>query len=121
MVPLLLGGEQEHAKNLRIAKRSGARYFGHFPLGQFIGLVNRCDLVVTSVTMALHIAVGLRKKVVLFNNIFNAREFELYGLGEILEPEFACDCYYSPTCPNNCMQYIRVERVATACARLLAS
>ena len=116
---LLLGGEQEHEKNLRIARQSGATYLGHFPLKQFINLVDQCHLVVTAVTMALHIAIGLEKKVVLFNNVFNRHEFELYGLGEILEPEFDCTCYYSPECPNNCMQYIYVDRVLETCRRLL--
>lgn len=109
--PLLLGGEQEHSKNKRIAKKSGALYLGHFSLPQFINLVNQCDLVVTAVTMAMHIAIGLHKKLVLFNNIFNKHEFELYGRGEILEPEFDCPCYFSPVCPNDCMQYIYVDRV----------
>ena len=75
-VPLLLGGEQEHRKNLRLAKQSGAAYLGHFPLEQFFSLVDRCELVVTAVTMAMHIAIGLQKKIVLFNNIFNKNEFE---------------------------------------------
>lgn len=118
-VPLLLGGEQEHKKNLRIAKHSGARYFGHFPLRQFINLVDQCDLVVTAVTMAMHVATGLRKKLVLFNNIFNKYEFELYGRGAILEPEFECSCYYSPVCPNNCMQYLRVDTVFDQIRELL--
>lgn len=118
-IPLLLGGEQEHKKNLRLAKQSGAVYLGHFPLEQFVSLVNRCDLVVTAVTMAMHVTIGLGKKIVLFNNIFNKYEFELYGLGEILEPDFDCTCYYSPTCPNNCMQYLAVERAFDACQRLL--
>ena len=118
-LPLLLGGEQEHRKNLKIAKASGATYLGHFPLKQFINLVNQCDLVVTAVTMATHITIGLGKKIVLFNNIFNKNEFELYGLGEILEPEFECTCFYSPTCPNNCMQYISVARVFETVNRLL--
>jgi heptosyltransferase-2 len=120
-VPLLLGGEQEHEKNLRIARASGARYLGHFPLPRFISEVNQCDLVVTAVTMAMHIAIGLEKKIVLFNNIFNRHEFELYGLGEIIEPDFECTCFYSPTCPNNCMQYLSVDRVLDACKRLLSS
>jgi heptosyltransferase-2 len=120
-VPLLLGGEQEDAKNRRIAKTSGALYFGHFPLRQFINLVDHCDCVVTAVTMAMHITIGLRKKIVLFNNTFNPHEFELYGLGEILEPEFDCSCYYSPVCPNNCMQYLRVDSVFESCTRLLRS
>jgi ADP-heptose:LPS heptosyltransferase len=120
-VPVLLGGEQEDAKNRRIAKASGALYFGHFPLRQFINLVDHCSCVVTAVTMAMHITIGLRKKIVLFNNTFNRHEFELYGLGEILEPEFDCSCYYSPVCPNNCMQYLRVDSVLESCTRLLRS
>jgi heptosyltransferase-2 len=119
--PLLLGGEQEHRKNLRIARASGARYLGHFPLPKFVNLVQQCDLVVSAVTMAMHIAIGLRKKLVLFNNTFNRHEFELYGRGVIIEPEFDCSCYYSPVCPNNCMQYIRVEPVLQSCVSLLSS
>jgi len=118
-LPLLLGGEQEHKKNSRLARATGAKYLGHFPLKQFINLVDQCDLVVTAVTMAMHIAIGLGKKIVLFNNVFNKNEFELYGLGEILEPDFECTCFYSPTCPNNCMQYLSVQRVFDACRRLL--
>ncbi len=116
---VLLGGEAEHRKNLKLARASGARYFGHYPLNRFINLINRCDLVVTAVTMALHLAIGLEKKVVLFNNIFNRHEFELYGLGVILEPDFACSCYYSPTCQNNCMQYLLPERVVRSIEELL--
>ena len=118
-IPLLLGGEQEHKKNLKLARQSGALYLGHFPLAQFMSEVDQCELVVTAVTMAMHLAIGLRKKIVLFNNIFNKNEFELYGRGEILEPDFECTCFYSPTCPNNCMQYLSVESVFKACLRLL--
>lgn len=118
-IPLLLGGEQEHEKNLKIARQSGAIYPGHFALKQFISEVNQCDLVVTAVTMAMHITIGLGKQIVLFNNIFNKNEFELYGLGEILEPEFECNCYFSPACKNNCMQYIYVDRVFSTIQKLL--
>ena len=116
---VLLGGPQEHERNLRLARKSKARYFGHYPLNGFINLVDRCDLVVTAVTMAMHITIGLHKKIVLFNNIFNRREFELYGLGEILEPDFACDCFFSPTCKNDCMQYLKPDRVLRTVEKLL--
>lgn len=119
-VPLLLGGAQEHAKNVRLARTSGALYFGHFPLPQFINLVDQCELVVTAVTMAMHITIGLNKKIVLFNNVFNRHEFELYGLGQIIEPAFDCPCFYSPVCPNDCMQYISVDTVFNACKQLLS-
>jgi ADP-heptose:LPS heptosyltransferase len=119
---IFLGGEQEHKKNQRLAKSSKAKYFGHFPLQQFIDLVDHCDLVVTGVTMAMHITIGLGKKIVLFNNIFNKNEFELYGQGVILEPEKSCRCFYQATCTNTeyrCMEHLPVKRVVQACVKLL--
>ncbi len=116
---LILGGPEEHEKNLRIAEKSGATYLGHFPLVQFINLVDQCDLVVTAVTMATHIAIGLEKKIVLFNNIFNRHEFELYGLGKILEPDIKCDCFFTKECPHNSMEHIYVDTVVSACEQLI--
>jgi ADP-heptose:LPS heptosyltransferase len=117
---VFLGGEQEHEKNLLLSKKSGGKYFGHFPLDKFISLVNECDLVVTAVTMAMHIAMGLKKKTIIFNNIFNRNEFYLYGRGEIIEPEFECNCYYSAICPNNCMQYIYPKTVINSLTKIIS-
>lgn len=120
--PLLLGGKAEDKKNRELAKKTGATYIGHFDLKKFIILVNHCDLVVTAVTLALHIAIGLRKKVVLFNNIFNRHEFELFGRGIILEPEKPCQCFFSPKCVNPdyfCMDYIFPSRVLREIKSLL--
>ena len=108
---IFLGGEQEHENNLMMAEQSGGKYFGHFNLDQFISLVNECNLVVTAVTMAMHIAMGLKKKTIIFNNIFNKNEFYLYGRGEIIEPEPNCDCFYSPICPHESMKNIKPERL----------
>ncbi|MCK4579661.1 MAG: glycosyltransferase family 9 protein, partial [Candidatus Marinimicrobia bacterium] len=55
---LLLGGPDEHEKNLRIQTATGSLYLGTFPIDRFISLLNQCDLVVTTVTMALHAAVA---------------------------------------------------------------
>jgi len=108
---ILLGGKQEDEKNKSLSIATGAKYFGHFPLPDFMSLMNNCDLVVTAVTMGMHFALGLGKKLILFNNIFNPNEFYLYKRGEILSPEFECGCYFSPTCENNCMQYLYPDRV----------
>ncbi len=119
---LLLGGEQEDARNKIISAKSGAKYFGFFPLRQFINLVDKVDLVVTGVTMGMHIAVGLGKKIVLLNNIFNRNEFELYGLGRILEPEKECRCFFQPTCINKgyfCLDYLKSEKVVAAVTDVL--
>ena len=118
---VFLGGEQENEGNKLFAEKSGAKYLGYFSLDKFINLVAQCDLVVTAVTMAMHITLGLNKKIVLFNNIFNKHEFELFGLGEIVEPGKECKCFYKPTCSNTeyrCMDYISVDDVFISINRL---
>lgn len=120
---VFLGGEQEDGKNKFFAESTGAKYPGHFHLEKFINLVNQCDLVVTGVTMAMHITLGLNKKIVLFNNIFNKYEFELFGLGKIIEPDKKCKCFYKPTCENpeyKCMDYIEVDKVLSTIDQLLS-
>jgi len=116
---LLLGGEREDEENRRIANDSGSTYLGHFPLKKFFTLMDQCDLIVTAVSMALHIAIALNKKLVLFNNIFNRNEFELYGLGEIIEPDVECLGCFRGECPKNCMDLINPRQVFEACKRVL--
>ncbi len=119
---LLLGGEQEDARNKEIQALSGARYLGHFPLQQFINLIDQCNLVVTQVTMGMHLTLGLQKKIVLMNNIFNPHEFDLFGKGEIVGPDKTCDCFYKGQCiyGESCMKDLLVEKVYTAVNRVLA-
>ncbi len=108
---LLLGGPDEHAANLELARRTGALYPGYFPLKEFVGVVAACDLVVTGVTLALHLALGAGKKVVVLNNIFNRHELELFGQGEILEPDLPCLGCMKSACTLDCMAMIEPERV----------
>lgn len=106
---VLLGGEQEHENNTYLAELTNCKYFGHFDIRTFVNLVNKCDIIVTQVTMGLHIAIALGKKVVLMNNIFNPNEFELYGSGVIVQPGKECKCYFSPKCRNEeyqCMDHL---------------
>lgn len=115
--PLLLGGDQEHEKNLLYEEKTGAKYLGTFPLKQFISLVDQCDVVVSAVTMGMHIAIGLHKELVLMNNIFNPAEFEMYGRGEIVQPNKECHCYFSPKCKNDeyfCMDHLPSEKIFQA-------
>lgn len=112
--PLLLGGAAEEEKNKYFAEATGAHYAGNFSLKDFISLMNQCELVVTAVTMGMHIAMGLKKKLVLMNNIFNKHEFELYGRGEIIEPLKQCQCYFAAKCKNteySCMEHLPVELI----------
>lgn len=113
---LLLGGPDEDGQNQSLVQKSGATYLGTFPLQQFLSLTAQCDVVVTAVTMMMHIALGLHKPLVLFNNIFNPHEFELYGNGVMVQPETGCDCYFGNTCrrARHCMLDLPVATVFNA-------
>ena len=120
---VLLGGPDEDARNKEIAAHShgAAHYLGYFPLRRFLSLVDRCSVVVTGVTMSMHIAIALRKRVVVVNNIFNRHEFgDLYGLGEIVEPAKPCICYFRGQCINPdyfCLDYLSVDQMYEAVHR----
>ncbi|RJP75774.1 MAG: glycosyltransferase family 9 protein, partial [Candidatus Zixiibacteriota bacterium] len=111
---LLLGGPDEDEKNRRLAAGTGAAYLGTFPLKRFFHLVNEVDVMVTGVTMALHIGIGLEKRVVLMNAIFNRREFEMYGLGRIVEPDVDCLGCFKPVCEKDCINLITPEDILQA-------
>lgn len=119
---ILLGGSQEHERNLSIQNGSGAIYLGHFPLKQFINLIDQCDLVVTQVTMGMHLTLGLQKKIVLINNIFNPNEFDLFGNGTIIEPPKPCKCFYKGTCVDgiSCMETLDYKDVKSAVDQVMA-
>lgn len=111
--PVLLGGPDEDAQNKKYAEQTRVYYPGTFSLPEFVAVVANTDIVVTAVSMAMHIAIGLEKKVVLFNNIFNKNEFDLYERGVILEPTSGCDDYYGNKCTRerHCMRDLPVDQV----------
>ncbi len=116
---LLLGGEQEQKFNHKVAYQSGAINAGVWPLLEFAAIINNIDVLVTGVTMALHMALAQKTPVLLLNNIFPTQEFHLYGRGMILEPELSCQACYKPVhderCQvQNCLSRIQPETVLSA-------
>ncbi len=120
LFPVFLGGSLEDEKNQAMAAETGTYYPGHFSLEEFIALTDGCDLIVTQVSMMMHIATALEKKMVLMNNIFNRHEFELYGRGEIIEPSVGCECHFGNTCKRgtSCMHDLTSDEVAQAVLRV---
>jgi heptosyltransferase-2 len=117
---MLLGGAAEHELNEAMSKTAGAFYPGHFSLEEFIALTSTCDVVVTQVSMMMHIATALQKPMALMNNIFNAHEFYLYNRGVIVQPATGCDCYYGVACKRTrpCMLDIAPETMLNAVRQL---
>lgn len=109
--PIILGGPQENEKNQNFANKTGAYYPGTFSLEEFFAISSNCEIILTQVSMMMHIATALKKKMVLMNNIFNKHEFYLYNRGIIVEPKSGCDCYYGNKCKReiSCMYDIKPE------------
>jgi len=119
--PVLLGGPEEVEMSARLVEATGCLASGVQSLETFYAMIERCQCIVSAVTMAMHLAIGARTPLVLLNNIFNRYEFELYGRGEIVEPPIPCDCYYSGVCRTGrkCINEISPEAVFEAVLRSL--
>lgn len=117
--PVILGGPEEEILNNSLALKSGCLWPGIQTLDVFYALIQRCDALVSSVTQAMHLAIAAKTPLILFNNIFNSHEFELYGRGEIVSPPKQCDCFYDATCKTgrNCIQEISPENAFEAILR----
>ena len=117
---LLMGGPDEDEMNRYYEKETNATYLGTFSLEEFIAITNNTDIIVSPVSMMMHIAIALKKQLMLFHNIFNVHEFELYGRGVIIEPTSGCDCYFGNSCKRekSCMYDISVQDVLTNIAAL---
>lgn len=122
---IMLGWPDEDIKNKKISRISWAKYFWTFDFKNFIGIVSLIDIMITQVTFAMHVAIGLNKKTILFNNIFNKNEYYFYNIPHIiLEPEVACKmCYksnYNDDCEvPNCMNLIKITDVVNSINQIL--
>ena len=114
--PIVLGGPDEDEQNLKYYHATGAYYPGLHSLQEFIAIASKCDVIVSAVSMMMHIAIGVKRPLVLFNNIFNKHEFLLYNRGTIIEPTSGCDCYYGNSCTRSkhCMSDLPVSNVLNA-------
>lgn len=121
---VLLGGPEEDAQNRELALQTGSFYPGVVSFQKFSELVKGCDVLVTGVTLALHVALAQETRVVLMNNIFPDNEFFLYGLGEVLGAKLGCRaCYKAEVdlqCESlSCMGLIESDHVVDAIHRQL--
>ncbi len=112
---LLLGGPSEQERNKWLSDQLGDMVIntGLNPIEYFAGIVNRCDLIVTADTLAMHLAIALKKRVVVFFGSTCHQEVELYGRGEKIISDFDCSPCYLKECPKDftCMDALTAERV----------
>ena len=51
-------------------EETNATYLGTFSLEEFIAITDNTEIIVTPVSMMMHIALALKKQMMLFHNIF---------------------------------------------------
>jgi heptosyltransferase-2 len=119
----LLGGPREKAFNDRLLKRSPVRVFHtgtDNSLPEFSGFLDRMDVVVCSDTLAMHLAIALKKKVVALFGPTCPLEIDFYGRGTALFSGASCAPCYRQTCDDGrCMDDIKPGEVLAAVKSLL--
>lgn len=98
---ILFGGPEERERNNKIMELSRAKIIDagcSNSLIEFASLVNLCSILVTSDSLALHIGVALKKKIVAFFCPTPSAEIELYGRGIKIISKSGCLCCYKPKC-----------------------
>lgn len=120
---LLLGGEREKELNDYIQSKSSYRLYhpGALPLLDFCGMIQRCGMIITGDTLGMHIAIGLKVKLLVLFGPTCSQEIDLYGLGEKIVSTIKCAPCYKQICPETvtCMDMIRVDDVLKSMVSVL--
>lgn len=92
-------------------------------LEDFFAIVERCDAVLSSDSLAMHVAIALKKQTVAFFGPTCEQEIDLYGRGEKIVTDYTCSPCYLKTCDvrPSCMQAMTPQTVEAALRRALAA
>lgn len=119
-VTLLGGPNEERASRQIIAACTGVINTGcdHDELS-FAALIERCNVLITGDTMAMHVAIACDVPCVVLFGPTCAQEIDLYGRGEKVRTTLPCSPCYVRSCDKspNCMDDISVDRVCAAVDR----
>lgn len=121
---ILFGGPEEEERNKKIKELAKTEIIDagcNNTLREFAALVGLCDVLVTSDSLAMHLGIALKKKLVVLFGPTSSAEIELYGRGEKIEADIPCTCCYKKSCEKepNCMDVISVDQVYAAVNGLL--
>jgi heptosyltransferase-2 len=91
-------------------------------LAEFAAIVEQADLIVTSDSLALHMAAALSRPVVALVGPTSPWELEMYGSGEVVTARVPCLPCYRRQCDKavTCMELLTPQHVYDACVRVAA-
>lgn len=98
---LLFGGPEEKERNQKIKELIKTNIIDagcDNSLMEFASLVNLCNILITSDSLAMHIGIALKKKIIAFFYVTSAAEIELYNRGIKIIGKGEDYCSYKPKC-----------------------
>jgi ADP-heptose:LPS heptosyltransferase len=121
---LLFGGSLERELNRRIMDRANITVFdagSDNEVRHFAALINYCSVVLSSDSLAMHVALATGRRTVVLFGPTSHTEIELFGLGEKIVPDLHCLVCYKRVCDfaTNCMDSISIDMVKQAILRQL--
>jgi heptosyltransferase-2 len=90
-------------------------------LEEYVDWINSCRIIVTGDSLGMHIALALKKKVVILMGPTSWNEIETYNRAVIVKSSLSCmPCYKKTKCRNIpfCMDLILPERVYSEIAKI---
>lgn len=125
MAVVLLGGPRERDIHEFLMRDAPANVYdsgNDNQLEVFFAIVDRCDVVLSSDSLAMHVAIALAKPVVAWFGPTCSREVDLYGCGEKIVTDFPCAPCYLKECPQPvfCLEAMTAKTVYTALDRVLS-
>lgn len=119
----LLGGEKEETINHWLQKNASAKIYdtgSTNTLREFAGFLSFLDLVVSSDSLAMHLALALEKKTVVLIGSTSPQEIELYGQGQKIFAGVDCSPCYKARCSDmKCMEEISAQAVYQEILKLI--
>ena len=114
---VLLGGPEDTERNAEIIRQVGDKVI-NTPTTEGVrrGVCyeNICDVVITGDSFGMHVAIGLKKYVIVWFGVSCPQEIDLFDRGIKLIPEgLVCSPCWKKACPYNleCIQMIDLERI----------
>ncbi|MBT6459874.1 MAG: glycosyltransferase family 9 protein [Planctomycetaceae bacterium] len=116
---LIFGGPEEVERNQEIIRKVSCPIVNtgtNNSIRQFAALVGLCDILVTSDSLALHIASALGVATVSFFGPTSVAEIKLFSRGEKIVSPLSCVCCYKRSCDfsPNCMDGISTDQISLA-------
>jgi len=119
----LLGGPKEKALNRSLDEKARGRVYNtgnDNSLLEFAGFISLMDVVVSSDSLAMHLAVALGKKVVALFGSTCPQEINFYGRGTKIFAGLPCSPCYKSRCEEmTCMKAITPEQVFREIQKIL--